>query len=80
MSETDMSDEVTVREFVELAGSIGILSVKLDTLTANNKAEHEAIAVAINQRSQDALKVKLALLGSGTSVLIVVVSGIISLL
>jgi len=80
MSETDMPDEVTVREFVELAGSIGILSVKLDTLTANNKAEHEAIAVAINQRSQDALKVKLALLGSGTSVLIVVVSGIISLL
>jgi len=75
-----MPDEVTVREFVELAGSIGILSVKLDTLTANNKAEHEAIAVAINQRSQDALKVKLALLGSGTSVLIVVVSGIISLL
>jgi len=73
-------DEVTVREFVELAGSIDLLTVKMDVFILTNKAEHDAITAAMERGAQDALKIKLALLGSGTSIVLVIVTGVLALL
>ena len=73
-------DEVSVREFMALRGVVLSMDERLTGFMSRHNQDHEEIKAALARKATAARQTKLAIMGSGTSLVIAAASMLASLL